>query len=151
MTDCTTVGIKYFCGCVDVMDPTLDKPLSVKSVKAGLYSCCVWRSKTEKEGNLYSAIEKIGIYLNGKFPEANSMKKLGKITVKGLAGFFINKPNVTGKLVNVSNDALRNSDSCTGKDGFFGVPGYGAGEYPVYCFTQGGEIIALEIIFKEEQ
>ena len=98
----------------------------------------------EKKGNLYSAIEKIGIYLNGKFPEANSMKKLGKITVKWLAGFFINKPNV-------SNDALRNSDSCTGRDGFFGVPGYGAGEYPVYCFTQGGEIIALEIIFKEEQ
>ena len=143
-SECVTMGIKHFFGRVDVMDPLFEAPpLVAAPVKAGLYSCCVWRSKTEKKGNLYSTIEKIGIYLNGKIPEANSMKKLGEITVKGLAGFFINKPNV-------SIDVLRNSDACVGKDGFLGASGYGSGEYPVYCFLQGDEIIALEIIFFKE-
>lgn len=149
------IGTKYFEGVVDITDPCYDKDVWCRmtaEVKAGEYTCCVWRhaKKMKYNGREYNDIRVgiIGIYLDGIIPNTKLMKEIGEIGVDaGLAGFFMNKPDYNDEEWGDFCDSIRKGDVWIKDEGFFSSSGYGDGCYPVYAYKIDGEIVALEIRF----
>ena len=149
------IGTKYFEGIVDITDPCYNKDVWCRmtaEIKAGEYTCYVWRHTEmfEHNGEEYKDVRVgvIGIYLGGIVPPQRSMEYIGEIGVDaGLAGFFMNKPDYNDDEWEGFCDSIRDGYAWIKDEGFFSSSGYGDGCYPVYANKVNNEITALEIRF----
>ncbi len=150
------IGVKDFYGSVDITDPCYDKDVWCRMnnvrIKEGEYTCLAWYQA--EKGNYngipynYKVVGIIGIYLNGRIPNQNTMKEIGSICVDaGMAGFFHNKPDYDDNAWNNFCDRLHDGNVWIIEDGFYSLSGYGDGCYSVYSQEQEGEVVALEIRF----
>lgn len=146
---------------LQVTDPCYDKDVWCRlnlKIKAGKYSCYIWKQKIKSStSTYYYEVGIIGMYLNSKngncvIPDVRTRELTGYIGVDaGLAGFFNDKPDFTDEQWHNLCDfvsAHRNDMFYKIKEGVFADSGYGDGEYPVYVYynTQH-EITGVEIQF----
>lgn len=150
------VGYRDFKGRVDITDPCYNRDVwcrmnSVEIAK-GRYLCAVWKNDKPTDSFDRGRIFTIGIYLDGKVPEHETMEKIGQIGVDaGLAGFFYDKPDFTDKEWGDFCDRIGCGHVFIETDSFFSSSGYGDGMYPVYAAkNEAGEIVSLEIRFIDE-
>lgn len=146
---------------LQVTDPSYNEDswyrLNLK-IKAGEYSCYIWKRKTKSStSTYYYEVGIIGMYLNSKngncvIPDARTRELIGYIGVDaGLAGFFNGKPDFTDEQWNYICryiPAHRKEMFYKIKEGVFADSGRGDGEYPVYVYrNNANEITGVEIQF----
>lgn len=150
------IGIRDFCGSVDITDPCYDQGVWCRMnsvpIKPGKYTCIIWRQrerfKIDGEPHVSDIVGIIGIYLEGIIPPQKSMEWIGNIGVDaGLAGFFHDKPDFTDAQWTAFCDQIKTGDAWLTDLGFFSVSGYGDGAYKVFAAKTGNEVTALEIRF----
>ena len=154
------IGNMHFGPFVDITDPCYDRDVWCRmnnlQIIEGEYTCAIWLHKesyvfADKE-HTYKSVGRIGIYLDGIFPDENNMEEIGEIGVDaGLAGFFMDKPDYTDDEWNDFCDSIETGNAWIKPEGFFSNSGGGDGCYPVVIARNNkGDINAVEIIFYEE-
>ena len=136
---------------LQVTDPCYDKDVWCRldlKIKAGKYSCYIWKQKIKSStSTYYYEVGIIGMYLNSK----NGNCVIPDVRTRELAGFFNDKPDFTDEQWHNLCDfisAHHNDMFYKIKEGVFADSGYGDGEYPVYVYrNNANEITGVEIQF----
>lgn len=147
----------FYKGQVSVTDPCYDDEPRLRAkcgVRAGSYigavsekDCGDWGNRIEAIAICHEDFASDNIF---ELPYTNRIDGIG--VDAGLAGFFQDKPNYSDDEWNyLCSNNFFNKDYGMLDCGFWCSSGYGDGYYDVYAAYENEEIVALKIVFIEDE